>query len=287
MAALAVATPTAAVSTFPTAGYVNVVLLKTDLSGFETAAKSYAIQDPPIPGDKIDLKTSAAIFGGNGGIGFVEASSKNGGHVKAILDFSIFGQANATLNYSIMLVGPDGPRVDVVVKTLGSASSHLNMAATASLRIGSVYQSDVLPPSGGVGGGVGGGGVGGGGPAEIPDFPLELYATACSGLEAGCTPGPHFWEFDALTISLLPNRLYPVTLSASVYQTVYNDPYELSRGSAYVDPVFSLPPGAAGYSLVSSLPAVPEPSSWMLLIAGFGITGAAARRQRFRARAAG
>lgn len=37
---------------------------------------------------------------------------------------------------------------------------------------------------------------------------------------------------------------------------------------------------------VTALPAVPEPSSWLLLIAGFGLTGAALRRQQMQVGAA-
>lgn len=43
--------------------------------------------------------------------------------------------------------------------------------------------------------------------------------------------------------------------------------------------VLAMPVAAA----FSGTPAVPEPASWAMLIAGFGLTGAALRRRRARA----
>ena len=64
-----------------------------------------------------------------------------------------------------------------------------------------------------------------------------------------------------------------------------------SQGAGFIDPIFSIAssfPNAAQYSIVTSPDignsrgsgAVPEPSAWALLLAGFGAAGAVLRRRR-------
>lgn len=104
---------------------------------------------------------------------------------------------------------------------------------------------------------------------------------------SGCTVGstPYFTNgavvADAATLSFAGNVLLGITARVFNTQGAY----------AMIDPVISLPQGFLGnpgdylvqYSPnLNPIAAVPEPASWAMLIAGFGLIGAASRRARRR-----
>jgi hypothetical protein len=112
----------------------------------------------------------------------------------------------------------------------------------------------------------------------------------CAG-DAG--PGPDCTGLGNQQGYIVTGALVPDLASLSFYGTVAMQASIFKLGSgqalAFIDPVISLPSAfingggnAANFQVSTSpnLNAVPEPASWAMLIAGFGLTGAVARRRR-------
>jgi hypothetical protein len=133
---------------------------------------------------------------------------------------------------------------------------------------------------------------------------FNFFSTSCSGSTYNCPSGlsgPGGWDVTDFVFHMFPNRDYTLTMGAAVRQRQpdYNSisvggPGTLRDGTgyAYVDPFIQVAPGVTGFTINSNGPpmtlgGVPEPSSWAMLIAGFGLIGAAARRRRSMPRAAG
>jgi len=90
-----------------------------------------------------------------------------------------------------------------------------------------------------------------------------------------------FFDVDQI-FYLKPSITYNIEMLASAGATTAGQ--DNSRAHATVDPVFTILGGfASDYSLVGvpggATGAVPEPASWMMMIAGFGLLGAALRRR--------
>jgi hypothetical protein len=99
-------------------------------------------------------------------------------------------------------------------------------------------------------------------------------------------------------IDVALNRDISVQLAASAFagtpvtdQNLLQNEY--GTGSAYLDPIFTLPDAYRNLIDIVGVPAgavlppsgpgdVPEPASWAMMLAGFGLIGAAMRRQRCR-----
>ncbi|OSZ67195.1 hypothetical protein CAP39_11540 [Sphingomonas sp. IBVSS1] len=134
---------------------------------------------------------------------------------------------------------------------------------------------------------------------------FSFHAKSCSGSSYNCTgglSGADGWDVTDFVFYMFPNRDYTLTMGASVQQRQpdYNSirvggPGTLRDGTAYayVDPLIQIAPGVSGFTINSNGPpmqvvsGVPEPDSWAMLIAGFGLVGAVARRRRAIPRVAG
>lgn len=201
-----------------------------------------------------------------GGSATVKTVLDNGGFTQAVAQSTVFAQAGANLFFDLKLDGPAGGLVEVLVATSGQVITSGDMIARAALSLNAFVNGQT-------------------------EFPLQLVAVRCTGVEAGCfdATAQSAWNYAALSIWLRPNVVYSGLLQASVSQLQNG----VGSGSAFADPVFSLAPGNAAYTLVGShsslvsTASVPEPSSWAMLVSGFGLMGALARRRRAIARAAG
>lgn len=89
------------------------------------------------------------------------------------------------------------------------------------------------------------------------------------------------------TLAVAANHEYPVYLSLEV-QAIANNIYSTSA-AASIDPYFYIDPTWAavnpGYSLTvsgvgNSVPAIPEPETYAMMLAGLGLLGIAARRRK-------
>ncbi|OYQ34056.1 hypothetical protein CHU93_02605 [Sandarakinorhabdus cyanobacteriorum] len=134
---------------------------------------------------------------------------------------------------------------------------------------------------------------------------FQFYAESCTGSTFNCTSGikgPAGWDVTDFIFYMLPNRDYTLNMGAAVEQR-QPDRYSISVGGAgtlrngtahaFVDPLISVAPTSSGFTVTSNGPpmqvvsGVPEPDSWAMLIAGFGLVGAVARRRRAIPRVAG
>ncbi|MBU6166606.1 MAG: PEPxxWA-CTERM sorting domain-containing protein [Alphaproteobacteria bacterium] len=133
---------------------------------------------------------------------------------------------------------------------------------------------------------------------------FSFYSESCTGSAHNCVfgiKGAGGWDVTDHVFHMLPNRDYTLSMSAAVQQRQpdhnsisVGGPGTLRSGTAYayVDPVIKIAPGVSGFTISTNGPSmlvggVPEPASWAMLLAGFAVTGAVARRRRALPRAAG
>jgi hypothetical protein len=97
-------------------------------------------------------------------------------------------------------------------------------------------------------------------------------------------------------VDMIPGQTYTVVLTTFAQSDVSKfapDPSDPSgqtvpfgMDSAVVDPTFTIDPAFAGRWSIAGIPVdtttpgVPEPATWAMLIAGFGLAGASLRRRR-------
>jgi hypothetical protein len=113
-------------------------------------------------------------------------------------------------------------------------------------------------------------------------------AAACFGGDTRCSAGGSF--NDQRTISLTLPVGTPYTVLGYLYSATNGQSHFFNTAkllSVDLDPQYNLvsQDGGAlqrGMNGSYSLAAVPEPASWLMLIAGFGLAGTAQRRQRAR-----
>jgi hypothetical protein len=173
-------------------------------------------------------------------------------HMSLIGDEYIGGE-RATLTYSFEVVGPED--ILIPLKALVVASSVVDN--TGNDAYGQYIISVSAPQGAGFGISNGGGSYGG----------TDSYN-------------------GSVDFSVMANQINTVTLFASGYVNGTSS----GHVDIYADPVFSFAEPVDGYSLsfsngvgnsvvTDSLAGVPEPASWALMIAGFGLAGAALRRR--------
>lgn len=175
-----------------------------------------------------------------GGSGFVRATS-----------FSELATASATIDYTIRLVGPGGIVVPVGILASGYADGVGYYNARSSI---TVTQGTNVVASGGAGS-----------PRQTP-----VYAAG------------RFEFFIDQTLLLEPNVDYRVFMTAMASSGTLGVNFG-SVAEAYVDPVFTIDAAFAPlYSLtgVPAVPAVPEPGTWALMLAGASLLALDTRRRR-------
>jgi hypothetical protein len=103
----------------------------------------------------------------------------------------------------------------------------------------------------------------------------------CSAVEVGCSGLPPTLTLLSTKVSLDSKTIYTVFLRAIASAPVSGADFATGGGRASVDPFFKIDPSTPkGYSLDfsagignSATPAVPEPSTWILLSLGFAGAG--------------
>jgi hypothetical protein len=95
-------------------------------------------------------------------------------------------------------------------------------------------------------------------------------------------------------VDLVPGFTYGIELAANVFSDVRNfqanpdGSFAFGEDSAIVDPTFTIDPRFASRWKIDGIPVdttphgVPEPATWAMLIAGFGLAGASLRRRQAR-----
>jgi hypothetical protein len=108
----------------------------------------------------------------------------------------------------------------------------------------------------------------------VPTYISGTRSFAAGALDS-CTPAP---GFICNTVFLASTGALNDTVSMNFTSTAFN--WFFPGGSEGHDGVYQTTFGAgAGTLTVRSTTAVPEPSAWALMIAGFGLAGAALRRR--------
>lgn len=175
-----------------------------------------------------------------------------------------FAQSAASVTSFFKLVGPSSTTpIGVLMSWELSAASDGSGSAYANL--------DVF------------GGFGNG----VSVFDQTLTSVFASNITGGLIGG-------LSVVELFPNAPYRVTATARAADssTSFGAPYDHGSGSAFVDPLFSLPEAYQGeYQLVglptaAAIAPVPEPAVTLLLAAGLGMIGFKSRATRAAARSA-
>jgi hypothetical protein len=177
-----------------------------------------------------------------------------------VINFNDFAQGFADLqiryNFEILGAGPPGTTVPVLVQASGTTSSTLGGSGLAEL--------DVQSGQGG-----------------------NLFFQADS--QDGHASNGYDQTFTVNGIyNLFINTQYVVVMTADTQASAANPFGSLNaQGTALVDPMFTIDPSLQGYTLLFSngvdnatLGAVPEPSTWAMLLIGFAGLGFAAHRRQ-------
>ena len=114
-------------------------------------------------------------------------------------------------------------------------------------------------------------------------------AVACFGADTRCTDGGTFADSRTISFDIAVGEDYFIIGALTVLTDGQADFFNTAKLlSINLAPEYGLISGDGGALMRNArgqffLPGVPEPSSWAMLIAGFGLSGAALRRQRARA----
>jgi PEP-CTERM motif len=196
----------------------------------------------------------------NGGYASTTMTARHGGTVQSYVSsngifdgFSTGTQATATgfITYTFMVVGPQYSVVPVRVQGTGWAKGDGVFNASASL--------------------------------IVNDITGDGYMS--TGANEQQKSGA--FTFD-MVLYFYSNSAYQVRMETNVQAGPWwsSGPVGSSSGwaSAYVDPVFTIDPAYASQFTLVGIPqeatAVPEPSAWALMIAGFAMLGSALRARR-------
>ena len=188
--------------------------------------------------------------GGGGDVATSVSSSANGGSVTSTATSNVLlNSASTKLQFTARLVGPDGAPVRARVIANGSATG-TGLYATSS-----AY------------------------------FTLEGFEllTGYASYYHGQSGYPPSFAIDTMAF-FTPNADFIVTMLALAGA---GDPFVHDPASAFatVDPMFIVDPAFASAYHFEGIPTeltagIPEPSSWALMIAGFGLVGSMVRRRR-------
>jgi hypothetical protein len=269
VAALALSTAPTGAATIP---ITNTVVLPGITGGvyaeagitfgdFETATLNAPPSILPLKATAQNLDAGAAAAATGGSDPSIAVSASAGGDVVGSQ-----AQADASLNYSLELVGPSGAPVPVDLKS----------SITGTLISGSAY-----------------------GVVALASASLVVINPSGSLVSGSYLPAPPQPTTVDTVIDLFPNTIYGVSLQALAlalcgaqdeYGTATCDG-NLASASAAVDPTFTIDPnfaGASQYQIVFSpgvASAVPEPDTWAMMLIGFaGLGYAAFRRPRDKRR---
>jgi hypothetical protein len=231
---------------FYSGGYVSI----TSSGPAQTASSGPYENTPPPPGPQIATLTIAD--GATGTSRITETPLLVSSTASSVMFDEV--QVNSRLDYTLDVVGPAGQIALPFTATLHTAgSSDPNhpyvsyYSAASTLRIGYA-------------------------PGD-PDI------SACSSNETSCASPSDATVSSSVTVTA--NTDYTV----DEYTTVSAEDYN-AAATATADPIFTLTAAEklAGYSLVITPGvangAVPEPASWALVLAGFGLMGGALRGRR-------
>jgi hypothetical protein len=246
--------------------------LNTTTGGFHYYNGYGSYSDVADNGSRVDL-----LIGAGAG-GFVEASGSGNTESNAYGSF----QYNFRVDGSGPLNAFGMVEMRVTTKGITNTTGFYQALAGISLTPDPLYSFDYYLP-----------------------IAFSFNAKSCSGSTSNCTGGfngADGWDVTDFVFYMWPNRDYTLTMGASVEQR-QPDSYSISHGGpgtlrsgtayAYVDPVIKIAPGVSGFTISNGGPSmqpvggVPEPSSWAMLIAGFGLVGGLSRRRRSLPRAAG
>ena len=199
-------------------------------------------------------------LGSGSDFGSVVLSSAGGGSVLArgSAKDSSTGLGRGFVSYTIRLTGPGGGPVPVTVVANGYADGTGFVPVTNER----LYQASAS---------------------------FTLYAETPITIDANTSRGNGRQTFALNTVALLmPNTDYSVGLFASAGGSCYRG--IVNSAEAFVDPSFTVDPAFAALYRIVGVPTavvppttgVPEPASWALLVAGFGLVGATRRRRLTR-----
>jgi hypothetical protein len=176
----------------------------------------------------------------------------------------LFGaSASNNLDYYIRIVGPDAFNVPLIVDSHGSLSStNLVFGSGSSLLLSVGFQT------------------------------IAYLGASTSGLTvlggSGSISGPASNLFITQTLAVASNA--DILVHMYVISTIMGNSVESS--GAFLDPIFSIDPnfvGANNYSIemsagIGNVSAVPEPSTWAMMILGFAGVGFMSYRRQCRVR---
>ncbi len=196
---------------------------------------------------------------------------------------SLVARGSLSVGYLVVLHANNQAAADTLRSLLATSGAIASISGNYSLGGTDSFWSSVSAQTGVSQLGAGLGGI----------FHKECSLIGDSGTPGGCGSGTYTLPLNFVSGSTYTNGssldfISSIGLSASANAGPVNLGYYIGTAHAFVHPVITFANGInqSQFSLsVGSAPspvaaAVPEPASWAMLIAGFGLTGAVARRRR-------
>lgn len=235
------------ISALLTSGVLVALLAATDARAALYTGSVQTSFGSPL-GDTTDAPASyQTAVGPETAMSTTSSATGGSGFVRAT-SFSGLATASATIDYTIRLVGPGASVVPVGIFANGYADGVGYYNARSSITV--TQGTDIMARGGA------------GSPRQAP-----VYAN-----------GRFEFVIDQ-TLLLEPNVDYRVFMTAMASSGTLGVRFG-SFAEAYVDPVFTIDPAFAPLYTLTGVPAVPEPSTWALMLAGAGLLALATRRRR-------
>jgi hypothetical protein len=245
------------------------VAIAVALANLAFASAAHAVVQPPVYIGEVKVRTNAGTIedGGTTGAPAIYTLSRGSAQALSKMDSALGGSVDAQasannsnesayasgiLRYDIVLTGPAGDPIPVRVLASGYADGAGLNANTGE----QLYQANVR-------------------------FQLSTPAPVFGLANTLGKAGRQSFVVDTIAF-LRPNAPYQVELFAQALSGGIGQPV---WAEAFVDPIFTIDPAFAHlYSLVgvptAAAGAVPEPATWAMAVAGFGLVGATMRRRR-------